>query len=106
MADDALTGETVELLQALIRNACVNDGTPESGDESRNADVLQTFLEGAGLDVARFEAIARDGRRWSPGSRASDPDGAVAVPDGPHRRGAREPGRLDARPVRRRADRR
>ena len=60
MADDALTGETIELLQALIRNACVNDGTPDSGYESRNADVLQTFLEGAGLDVARYEA--RPGR--------------------------------------------
>jgi acetylornithine deacetylase/succinyl-diaminopimelate desuccinylase-like protein len=60
MNDDALTGETVELLQALIRNACVNDGTPDSGYESRNADVLQTFLEGAGLDVARYES--RPGR--------------------------------------------
>jgi acetylornithine deacetylase/succinyl-diaminopimelate desuccinylase-like protein len=60
MADDALTGETTELLQTLIRNACVNDGSPESGFESRSADVLQTFLEGAGLDVARFEA--RPGR--------------------------------------------
>jgi acetylornithine deacetylase/succinyl-diaminopimelate desuccinylase-like protein len=60
MTDSARTHETTELLQALIRNACVNDGTPDSGDESRNADVLQTFLEGAGLDVARFEA--RPGR--------------------------------------------
>jgi acetylornithine deacetylase/succinyl-diaminopimelate desuccinylase-like protein len=58
--DEVLTGETVELLQALIRNACVNDGTPDSGEESRNADVLQTYLEGAGLDVERFEA--RPGR--------------------------------------------
>ncbi len=57
MADDALTNETIELLQAMIRNECVNDGSPESGYESRNADVLQTFLEGAGLDVARYEAI-------------------------------------------------
>ena len=57
MADDALTNETIELLQALIRNACVNDGSAESGYESRNADVLQTFLEGAGLDVARYESL-------------------------------------------------
>ena len=48
-------GETVELLQTLIRNACVNDGSPQSGQEVRNADVLQTFLEGPGLDIARFE---------------------------------------------------
>ncbi len=53
----ARTHETTELLQVLIRNACVNDGTAESGDESRSADVLQTFLEGAGLDVARYEAL-------------------------------------------------
>ena len=59
-SDRRLTGETIELLQALIRNACVNDGTPDSGEEWRNADVLQTFLEGAGLDVQRFES--RPGR--------------------------------------------
>jgi acetylornithine deacetylase/succinyl-diaminopimelate desuccinylase-like protein len=57
MADDQLTGETTELLQELIRNACVNDGTPESGDETRSADLLQTFLEGAGLDTQRFESL-------------------------------------------------
>jgi acetylornithine deacetylase/succinyl-diaminopimelate desuccinylase-like protein len=52
---DTLTGQTTELLQALIRNGCVNDGTPDSGGEVRNADLLQTFLEGAGLSVARYE---------------------------------------------------
>jgi len=52
---DALTNETVELLQTLIRNRCVNDGTPESGEEIRNADVLQTFIEGPGVLVERFE---------------------------------------------------
>ena len=50
------TLETVELLQAMIRNRCVNDGRPESGEESRNADTLQSFLEGAGLDVERYTA--------------------------------------------------
>jgi acetylornithine deacetylase/succinyl-diaminopimelate desuccinylase-like protein len=60
MSDPTLTGETIELLQAMIRNACVNDGTPESGDEVRNADVLHTFLEGAGLEVERYES--RPGR--------------------------------------------
>ena len=44
-----LTGETTELLQAMIRNACVNDGTPDSGEEIRNVDLLTTFLEGSGL---------------------------------------------------------
>jgi acetylornithine deacetylase/succinyl-diaminopimelate desuccinylase-like protein len=46
-----LTGQTVELLQTLIRNQCVNDGTATSGDETRNADVLRQFLGGTGLDL-------------------------------------------------------
>ena len=57
---DELTGATTELLQSLIRNECVNDGTPDSGNEVRNADLLTTYLEGAGLDVERFES--RPGR--------------------------------------------
>jgi acetylornithine deacetylase/succinyl-diaminopimelate desuccinylase-like protein len=56
MDADELTGPTIELLQAMIRNECVNDGTPDSGGEVRNADLLQTYLEGAGLDVERFQA--------------------------------------------------
>ena len=52
---DDLTSETVDLLQTLIRNGCVNDGTPESGEEVRNADVLQTLIEGPGVEVERFE---------------------------------------------------
>jgi len=72
-AMDALTGATTELLQTLIRNGCVNDGTPDSGGEGRNADVLQHYLEGAGLDVARFE---RRAGRTSVVARidGSDPD--------------------------------
>ncbi|MEQ8439926.1 MAG: M20/M25/M40 family metallo-hydrolase [Ilumatobacter fluminis] len=57
MTERALTAETVELLQTMIQNACVNDGTRESGEETRNADTLQHFMEGAGLDVQRFEAV-------------------------------------------------
>lgn len=55
--DDALTHETTELLQHLIRNACVNDGARDSGEETRNADLLSSVLEGAGLDVERFAAV-------------------------------------------------
>ena len=44
-----LTGQTVELLQTLIRNQCVNDGAADSGHETRNADVLRQFLAGSGL---------------------------------------------------------
>ncbi|MFM2076526.1 MAG: hypothetical protein RJA49_416, partial [Actinomycetota bacterium] len=57
---DELTATTVELLQALIRNECVNDGTPDSGGETRNAELLEAFLEGAGVEVERFES--RPGR--------------------------------------------
>jgi acetylornithine deacetylase/succinyl-diaminopimelate desuccinylase-like protein len=55
MARD-LTAQTVELLQAMIQNRCVNDGTPASGEEVRNADAVTAFLDGAGLDIERFEA--------------------------------------------------
>jgi acetylornithine deacetylase/succinyl-diaminopimelate desuccinylase-like protein len=48
--------ELVELLQTMIRNRCVNDGSVESGQEIRNADVLVGLLEGAGLDVERRES--------------------------------------------------
>jgi acetylornithine deacetylase/succinyl-diaminopimelate desuccinylase-like protein len=51
------TNETVAMLQALIRNECVNDGTEASCGERRNADLLQTYLEGAGLDVQRFTSV-------------------------------------------------
>ena len=62
---EAFTGPTTELLQSLIRNACVNDGTPDSGGEIRNADLLTTYLEGAGLavhvDVHRRPRVERGG---------------------------------------------
>jgi acetylornithine deacetylase/succinyl-diaminopimelate desuccinylase-like protein len=50
-----LTGDTVALLQTLIRNECVNDGTASSGHETRNADVLQSYVEGSGVDIERWE---------------------------------------------------
>jgi acetylornithine deacetylase/succinyl-diaminopimelate desuccinylase-like protein len=59
--DTTLTNQTVELLQTMIRNACVNDGTPTSGDEIRNADTLTQLLEGTGLDVEHYDAAP--GRR-------------------------------------------
>ncbi|SKC71863.1 M20/M25/M40 family metallo-hydrolase [Krasilnikoviella flava] len=53
--EEELAGQTVELLQALIRNACVNDGTVGSGQEVRNAETIADFLDGAGLDLERVE---------------------------------------------------
>ncbi len=48
---DTLTEENAELLQAMIRNQCVNDGSPESGHETRNANLLRDELEGCGADI-------------------------------------------------------
>src|SRR5437763_4600764 len=46
--------DVVGLVQQMIRNRCVNDGSPESGEELRNADLLANYLEGAGLEVERY----------------------------------------------------
>ncbi len=51
----AVSSEVTELLQHLIRNACVNDGSAASGQEVRSADMLATYLEGAGLNLERYE---------------------------------------------------
>jgi len=54
------TAEVTDLLQQLIRNACVNDGTPESGHESRSVDLLAQYLGDTGLDLERY--VAQPGR--------------------------------------------
>jgi len=48
--------EATELLCTLIRNACVNDGTPESGHEVRNADAIEAYFAGSGLNFERHTA--------------------------------------------------
>ena len=60
--NDALTGQTVELLQQLIRNRCVNDGSVGSGQEVRTSDVLRGYLDGSGLDVEVYEPDGAPGR--------------------------------------------
>jgi acetylornithine deacetylase/succinyl-diaminopimelate desuccinylase-like protein len=52
---DTHTGEVAELLQQLIRNACVNDGSIDSGGERRNAEVLEAYLEGSGIAMQAYE---------------------------------------------------
>ena len=42
------TAEVTDLLQLLIRNQCVNDGTVASGEETRSVDLLAGYLAGAG----------------------------------------------------------
>lgn len=45
-----LAEQTTVLLQQLIRNAAVNDGTPDSGQEWRQVRTLQEFFAGSGLE--------------------------------------------------------
>lgn len=47
-----MSSETVELLRQLIRNACVNDGTVESGQEARSVATLVDFF---GVEGEIFE---------------------------------------------------
>ncbi len=54
-----LTSETAELLQALIRNRCVNDGSAGSGFESRSAGTLCDYLGGAGASERHESAPQR-----------------------------------------------
>jgi acetylornithine deacetylase/succinyl-diaminopimelate desuccinylase-like protein len=50
-----LVHESTELLQQLIRNACVNDGSVESGQEVRSTDVLRSYLEDVPIDIEVYE---------------------------------------------------
>jgi acetylornithine deacetylase/succinyl-diaminopimelate desuccinylase-like protein len=52
-----IVDEVTDLLQHLIRNSCVNDGTLASGQEVRNADLLNTYLEGSGAGIERYESV-------------------------------------------------
>ena len=54
---DPLTAETGELVQQLVRNACVYDGTEMSGGETRNADVLRSIVEAPGVELERWEPV-------------------------------------------------
>ena len=47
--------ESAELLQQLIRNACVNDGQVSSGDEMRSVETIASYLGTTGLDLERYE---------------------------------------------------
>ena len=51
---ERLRDEAVELLQRLVRNRCVNDGTPGSGNETSSAEDLRDYLSvpgGPDMDV-------------------------------------------------------
>jgi acetylornithine deacetylase/succinyl-diaminopimelate desuccinylase-like protein len=54
---DEPTSEVIDLLQHLIRNACVNDGTAKSGHETRSVDVLSQYLGSSGVELETYEAL-------------------------------------------------
>lgn len=55
LTDELPAEETRELLQAMIRNRCVNDGTTAGGEEHRNASLLEAYLMGQGIELERYE---------------------------------------------------
>ncbi|MGH2500139.1 MAG: M20/M25/M40 family metallo-hydrolase [Candidatus Limnocylindria bacterium] len=56
LADDP-TAEVTDLLQRLIRNACVNEGLPSSGGEMRSVDLLASYLTAPGVELRRYEPL-------------------------------------------------
>lgn len=50
-----LVEETTDLLQHLIRNECVNDGTLSSGHEIRSVETLASYLQAPGVEIKRYE---------------------------------------------------
>lgn len=51
-----IVAEVTDLLQRLIRNACINDGTADSGQELRSAELLADHLRGSGVELTTYEA--------------------------------------------------
>ncbi len=49
-----MSDEAIDLLRELIQNACVNDGTPESGHEYRSVATLRKFF---GVEGEVFEKV-------------------------------------------------
>ena len=67
-----VAGEVAELLQAMIRNACVNDGTPESGPRAaQRRRSCATVLEGRGPRPGDSTSRCPGAPRWWPASRAA-----------------------------------
>jgi acetylornithine deacetylase/succinyl-diaminopimelate desuccinylase-like protein len=54
--DTTVRDEVTELLQGLIRNECVNDGSPGSGNEIRSARLIESYFSGSGLVVEVIES--------------------------------------------------
>ncbi len=52
-----IASEVTDLLQRLIRNGCINDGTPDSGQEIRSTELLADHLHGSGVEMTTFESL-------------------------------------------------
>jgi hypothetical protein len=75
------TGEVQDLLQHLIRNACVNDGRADSGAEHRSVDTRRCALhrllvsgprlQCAGLPVVSLACRVPDGGHALPSKRGT-----------------------------------
>jgi acetylornithine deacetylase/succinyl-diaminopimelate desuccinylase-like protein len=52
-----IAAEVTDLLQRLIRNGCINDGTPDSGQEIRSTELLADHLHGCGVVMETFESL-------------------------------------------------
>ena len=102
-----LMGATTELLQTLIRNECVNDGTPDSGRRgAQRRAAASSYLEGAG--VGHRAVRARDPGAASIVARieGTDPDAPTLCLMGHTDVVPVNPAGWSRGPVRRRADRR
>ena len=52
-----MAAEVTDLLQRLIRNGCINDGTADSGQEIRSTELLADHLQGCGVEMTTFESL-------------------------------------------------
>ena len=55
--EQASVDDVVPLLQALIRNACVNDGTDVGAQEIRNVNTLLEYLGDIDAEVEIIEPL-------------------------------------------------
>ena len=60
-----------DLVQRLIRNACVNDGTPASGNEVRSVDLIESYLRVPGVEMKRYEPVPGRASQSSEARRAA-----------------------------------
>ena len=68
-----LVDDVTDLLQHLIRNACVNDGNVASGHEARSVDTLRAYLDTRRSRLRDVRARAGSRRASSRASRERDP---------------------------------